>query len=107
MTGALLGPQPPKPTALYLRSYQLKRSNPDKISQVFSISLWFAFVTASAYGFERQAVRRACRSMRYAPAKMSEWPVFKRRRRNSWPLPAHHYWVWFLPATKTWLLPPS
>jgi transposase len=56
MVGAYIGPAA-KATAAYLR-YQL--NVPDrKISQFFNDFFGLKFVPASAYGFERQTVRRA------------------------------------------------
>lgn len=61
MPGAYIGPAA-KATAAYLR-YQLNVSD-RKISQFFSDFFGLNFVPASAYGFERQAVRRGLRSTR-------------------------------------------
>jgi transposase len=91
MPGAYIGPAA-KATAIYLR-YQLHVPE-RKISQFFSDFFGLKFVPASAYGFERQAVRRGLplyedlrhkiRALAAAHADETSW------RHNG-----HPYWAWY------------
>jgi transposase len=91
MPGSYIGPAA-KATAAYLR-YQL--NVPDrKLSQFFSDFFGLKFVPASAYGFERQAVRRG-------------WPLYEDLRQKiralsvahadetSWRHEGKPYWAWY------------
>ena len=91
MPGAYIGPVT-KATATYLR-YQLNVPQ-RKISQFFEDFFGLRFVPASAYGFERQAVRRGrplyedlrqkIRALRVAHADETSW-------RND----GQAHWVWY------------
>jgi transposase len=91
MPGAYIGPAA-KATALYLR-YELNVSD-RKISRFFADFFGLQLVPASAYGFERQAVRRGqplyldllekVRSLRVVHADETSW------RNDGQP-----YWVWY------------
>lgn len=91
LPGSYIGPAA-KATAIYLR-YELNVSD-RKISRFFADFFGLKFVPASAYGFERQAVRRAqplyadllqkVRSLAVAHADETSW------RHDGQP-----YWVWY------------
>jgi len=91
LPGSYIGPAA-KATAIYLR-YQLQVPT-RKISQFFADFFGLKFVPASAYGFERQAVRRGrplyadllekVRSLAVAHADETSW-------RND----GHPHWVWY------------
>jgi transposase len=91
LLGSYIGPVA-KATAIYLR-YQLQVPN-RKISQFFADFFGLKFVPASAYGFERQAVRRGqplyadlldkVRSLAVAHADETSW------RHDGQP-----HWVWY------------
>ena len=91
LLGSYIGPAA-KATAIYLR-YQLNVSD-RKISQFFADFFGLKFVPASAYGFERQAVRRGpplyadllekVRSLAVAHADETSW------RHDGQP-----HWVWY------------
>lgn len=92
MPGAYIGPAA-KATATYLR-YQL--NVPDrKISQFFSDFFGLKFVPASAYGFERQAVR--CGRPRYEDLrqKIRALPV-AHGDETSWRHNGQPYWAWYV-----------
>lgn len=91
MPGAYIGPAA-KATAAYLR-YQL--NVPDrKISQFFSDFFGLKFVPASAFGFERQAVRRALPLYEDLRQKIRALPVVHADE-TSWPHDGHQYWLWY------------
>jgi hypothetical protein len=91
MAGAYIGPAA-KATAAYLR-YQL--NVPDrKISQFFSDFFGLRFVPASAYGFERQAVRRGLPLYEDLRQKIRALPVVHADE-TSWRHDGHPYWVWY------------
>jgi transposase len=91
MPGAYIGPAA-KATAAYLR-YQL--NVPDrKISQFFSDFFGLRFVPASAYGFERQAVRRGLPLYEDLRQKIRALPVVHADE-TSWRHDGHQYWVWY------------
>jgi len=91
MPGAYIGPAA-KATAAYLR-YQL--NVPDrKISQFFSDFFGLRFVPASAYGFERQAVRRALPLYADLHQKIRTLPVVHADE-TSWRHDGQNYWVWY------------
>jgi Transposase IS66 family. len=91
LPGSYIGPAA-KATAIYLR-YELNVSD-RKISRFFADFFGLKFVPASAYGFERQAVRRGqplyldllekVRSLAVAHADETSW-------RND----GRPYWVWY------------
>lgn len=91
LLGSYIGPAA-KATAIYLR-YELNVSD-RKISRFFADFFGLKFVPASAYGFERQAVRRGqplyldllekVRSLRVVHADETSW------RQDGQP-----YWVWY------------
>ena len=91
LPGSYIGPAA-KATAIYLR-YELNVSD-RKISRFFAEFFGLKFVPASAYGFERQAVRRGqplyldllekVRSLAVAHADETSW-------RND----GRPYWVWY------------
>jgi len=91
MPGAYIGPAA-KATATYLR-YQL--NVPDrKISQFFNDFFGLKFVAASAYGFERQAVRRGRPLYEDLLQKIRALPV-AHGDETSWRHDGHPYWAWY------------
>jgi len=91
MPGAYIGPAA-KATAAYLR-YQL--NVPDrKISQFFSDFFGLRFVPASAYGFERQAVRRGLPLYEDLRQKIRALPVVHADE-TSWRHDGNPYWAWY------------
>lgn len=91
LPGAYIGPRA-KATAAYLR-YQL--NVPDrKISQFFSDFFGLRFVPASAYGFERQVVRRALPLYEDLRQKIRALPVVHADE-TSWRHDGHSYWAWY------------
>jgi hypothetical protein len=91
MPGAYIGPAA-KATAAYLR-YQL--NVPDrKISQFFSDFFGLQFVPASAYGFERQAVRRGLPLYEDLLQKIRALPV-AHGDETSWRHDGQPYWAWY------------
>jgi transposase len=91
MPGAYIGPAA-KATAAYLR-YQL--SVPArKISQFFSDFFGLRFVPASAYGFERQAVRRARPLYEDLRQKIQALAV-AHADETSWRHEGQPYWAWY------------
>jgi transposase len=91
MPGAYIGPAA-KATAAYLR-YQLHV--PDrKISQFFSDFFGLKFVPASAYGFERQAVRRGLPLYEDLLQKIRSLPVVHGDE-TSWRNDGQPYWAWY------------
>ena len=91
MPGAYIGPAT-KATAAY-RRYQL--NVPDrKISQFFSDFFGLRFVPASAYGFERQAVRHGRPLYEDLRQKIRALPVVHADE-TSWRHDGDHYWVWY------------
>jgi transposase len=91
MPGAYIGPAA-KATAVYLR-YQL--NVPDRqISQFFADFFGLKFVPASAYGFERQAVRRGRPLYADLLDKVRSLPV-AHADETSWRHDGHNYWVWY------------
>ena len=91
MPGAYIGPAA-KATATYLR-YQL--NVPDrKISQFFSDFFGLKFVPASAYGFERQAVRRGLPLYDDLRQKIRALPV-AHADETSWRHDGSPYWAWY------------
>ncbi len=91
MPGAYIGPAA-KATATYLR-YQL--NVPDrKISQFFDDFFGLKFVPASAYGFERQAVRRGLPLYADLLQKIRALPV-AHGDETSWRHDGQPYWAWY------------
>jgi transposase len=91
MPGAYIGPVA-KATAAYLR-YQL--SVPErKISQFFNDFFGLRFVPASAYGFERQAVRRGLPLYQDLLQKIRSLPV-AHGDETSWRHDGQPYWAWY------------
>ena len=91
MPGAYIGPAA-KATATYLR-YQL--NVPDrKISQFFSDFFGLKFVPASAYGFERQAVRRGRPLYEDLLQKIRALAV-AHGDETSWRHDGKPYWAWY------------
>ena len=91
MPGAYIGPAA-KATAAYLR-YQL--NVPDrKISRFFSDFFGLKFVPASAYGFERQAVRRGLPLYEDLRQKIRALPV-AHADETSWRHDGNPYWAWY------------
>ncbi len=91
MPGAYIGPAA-KATAAYLR-YQL--NVPDrKISQFFSDFFGLKFVPASAYGFERQAVRRGLPLYEDLRQKIRALAVVHADE-TSWRHDGQPYWLWY------------
>jgi transposase len=91
MPGAYIGPAT-KATAAYLR-YQL--NVPDrKISQFFSDFFGLRFVPASAYGFERQAVRRGLPLYEDLRQKIRALSV-AHADETSWRHDGKPYWAWY------------
>lgn len=91
LPGAYIGPAA-KATSAYLR-YQL--NVPDrKISQFFSDFFGLKFVPASAFGFERQAVRRGLPLYEDLRQKIRALPV-AHADETSWRHDGHPYWAWY------------
>jgi transposase len=91
MPGSYIGPAA-KATAAYLR-YQL--NVPDrKISQFFSDFFGLKFVPASAYGFERQAVRRGLPLYEDLRQKIRALSV-AHADETSWRHEGKPYWAWY------------
>jgi transposase len=91
MPNAYIGPAA-KATAAYLR-YQL--NVPDrKISQFFSDFFGLRFVPASAYGFERQAVRRGLPLYEDLRQKIRALSV-AHADETSWRHDGKPYWAWY------------
>jgi transposase len=91
LPGAYIGPAA-KATAAYLR-YQLNVSD-RKISRFFSDFFGLTFVPASAYGFERQAVRRARPLYEDLRQKIQALAV-AHADETSWRHDGHPYWAWY------------
>src|SRR3974377_554423 len=91
MLGAYIGPAA-KDTAAYLR-YQLNVSD-RKISQFFSDFFGLKFVPASAYGFERQKVRRGLPLYEDLRQKIRSLPV-AHADETSWRHDGNPYWAWY------------
>ena len=91
MPGAYIGPAA-KATATYLR-YQLNVPT-RKISRFFEDFFGLRFVPASAYGFERQAVRRGQPLDEDLRQKIRALPVVHADE-TSWPHDGQNYWVWY------------
>ena len=91
MPGSYIGPAA-KATATYLR-YQLNVSD-RKISQFFSDFFGLRFVPASAYGFERQAVRRGLPLYEDLRQKIRALPAVHADE-TSWRHNGEQYWVWY------------
>lgn len=91
LPGSYIGPAA-KATALYLR-YQLQVPN-RKISQFFQDFFGLKFVPASAYGFERQAVRRGQPLYADLLNKLRALPV-AHADETSWRHDGQPYWVWY------------
>jgi len=91
MRGAYIGPVA-KATSAYLR-YEL--NVPDrKISQFFSDCFGLKFVPASAYGFERQAVRRGRPLYQDLLEKIRALPV-AHGDETSWRNDGQPFWAWY------------
>lgn len=91
LLGSYIGPAA-KATALYLR-YELQV--PDrKISRFFRDFFGLKFVPASAYGFERQAVRRGQPLYADLLDKLRALPV-AHADETSWRHDGQNYWVWY------------
>jgi len=91
MPGAYIGPAA-KATAAYLRYYL---NVPDrKISQFFDDFFGLKFVPASAYGFERQAVRRGLPLYEDLRQKIRALPV-AHGDETSWRHDGQPYWAWY------------
>ena len=91
LLGSYIGPAA-KATAIYLR-YQLNVSD-RKISQFFADFFGLKFVPASAYGFERQAVRRGLPLYADLLEKVRSLAV-AHADETSWRHDGHPYWVWY------------
>ena len=91
MPGAYIGPAA-KATAAYLR-YQLNVPE-RKISQFFSDFFGLRFVPASAYGFERQAVRRGLPLYEDLRQKIRALAV-AHADETSWRHDGNPYWAWY------------
>jgi hypothetical protein len=91
LPGAYIGPAA-KATATYLR-YQLNVPT-RKISQFFEDFFGLRFVPASAYGFERQAVRRGRPLYEDLRQKIRALPVVHADE-TSWRHDGSNYWVWY------------
>ena len=91
MPGAYIGPAA-KATATYLR-YQLNVPE-RKISQFFGDFFGLKFVPASAYGFERQAVRRGQPLYEDLRQKVRALPV-AHGDETSWRHDGQPYWAWY------------
>jgi hypothetical protein len=91
MPGAYIGPAA-KATAAYLR-YHLNVSD-RKLSQFFRDFFGLNFVPASAYGFERQAVRRGRPLYEDLLQKLRALPV-AHGDETSWRHDGQPYWAWY------------
>jgi hypothetical protein len=91
LLGSYIGPAA-KATAIYLR-YQLNVSD-RKISQFFADFFGLKFVPASAFGFERQAVRRAQPLYADLLEKVRALAV-AHADETSWRHDGQPYWVWY------------
>jgi hypothetical protein len=91
MPGAYIGPAA-KATAAYLR-YHLNVPH-RKISQFFSDFFGLKFVPASAYGFERQAVRRGLPLYEDLRQKIRALSV-AHGDETSWRHDGEPYWAWY------------
>jgi hypothetical protein len=91
LLGSYIGPAA-KATAIYLR-YQLNVSD-RKVSQFFADFFGLKFVPASAYGFERQAVRRGLPLYADLLDKVRALAV-AHADETSWRHDGHPYWVWY------------
>lgn len=91
LPGAYIGPAA-KATALYLR-YQLHVSD-RKISRFFADFFGLQFVPASAYNFERQAVRRGLPLYEDLLEKVRALPV-AHADETSWRNDGEGHWVWY------------
>jgi len=91
MPGAYIGPAA-KATAAYLR-YQLNVSD-RKISAFFRDFFGLKFVPASAYGFERQTVRRGLPLYEDLLQKIRSLPV-AHGDETSWRHDGQPYWAWY------------
>ena len=92
MPGAYIGPAA-KATAAYLR-YQLNVPG-RKISQFFRDFFGLKFVPASAFGFERQAVRRGLPLYEDLRQKIRALPV-AHADETSWRHNGLPYWLWYV-----------
>jgi len=91
LPGSYIGPAA-KATAIYLR-YEL--NVPDrKISRFFADFFGLKFVPASAYGFERQAVRRGAPLYADLRQKIQALAVVHADE-TSWRHDGENYWVWY------------
>jgi transposase len=91
LPGCYIGPAA-KATAIYLR-YEL--NVPDrKISRFFADFFGLKFVPASAYGFERQAVRRGAPLYEDLRQKIQALSV-AHADETSWRHDGQNYWVWY------------
>jgi len=91
MVGSYIGPAA-KATAIYLR-YELNVSD-RKISRFFADFFGLKFVPASAYGFERQAVRRGQGLYADLLEKVRSLAVVHADE-TSWRHDGQNYWVWY------------
>lgn len=91
LLGSYIGPAA-KATAIYLR-YELNVSD-RKISQFFADFFGLKFVPASAYGFERQAVRRGQPLYVDLREKIRSLAV-AHADETSWRHDGQNYWVWY------------
>lgn len=91
LAGSYIGPAA-KATAIYLR-YQLQVSD-RKISQFFADFFGLKFVPASAFGFERQAVRRGLPLYADLLDKVRALAV-AHADETSWRHDGHNFWVWY------------
>jgi len=92
LPGAYIGPAA-KAAAIYLR-YKLNASD-RKISEFFADFFGLRFVPASAYGFERQAVRRGTPLYADLLDKVRALPV-AHADETSWRHDGQSYWVWYV-----------
>lgn len=91
LPGCYIGPAA-KATAIYLR-YEL--NVPDrKISRFFADFFGLKFVPASAYGFERQAVRRGAPLYEDLRQKIQALPIVYADE-TSWRHDGQNHWVWY------------
>lgn len=91
LPGSYIGPAA-KATAIYLR-YELNVSD-RKISRFFADFFGLKFVPASAYGFERQAVRRGLPIYHDLLEKVRSLAVVHADE-TSWRSDGHPHWVWY------------
>ena len=91
LLGSYIGPAA-KATAIYLR-YELNVPC-RKISRFFGDFFGLKFVPASAYGFERQAVRRGLPLYEDLRQKIQALPV-AHADETSWRHDGQTYWVWY------------